>query len=281
MATSAPEQTPVQLTQHFITEPQLILPFLLSTALHVLGAALILIIGFWIAGRVDGLIRTTLGRSKRFDEMLRGFFGSIARYFVLVVTILAVLSQFGIQTTSLVAVVGAASLAIGLALQGTLSNLAAGVMLLIFRPFRVGHHIQVGSAEGSVRELSLFWTEVVTAANVQIIIPNGSVWGQALRNFSVYAAPPPTVQIVFPASMASDPIVAQSRITGIIDAHPQILKVPAPTVYLDRGGTNNALQIVVTFAPDGDVASAVKNDVIGSVYQAFEQEKTAQSAENS
>lgn len=166
MATSTPDQTPVQLTQHFIADPQLILPFLLTNALHVVGAIVILVIGFWVAGRADALVRAALGRSKRFDEMLRGFFGSITRYFVLVVTMLAVLSQFGIQTTSLVAVIGAASLAIGLALQGTLSNLAAGVMLLIFRPFRIGHHIQVSGADGTVRELSLFWTEVVTTANV-------------------------------------------------------------------------------------------------------------------
>jgi small-conductance mechanosensitive channel len=119
-------------------------------------------------------------------EMLRGFFASIARYFVLTVTVLAVLSQFGIQTTSLVAVIGAASLAIGLALQGTLSNLAAGVMLLIFRPFRIGHSVTVGGNTGTVRSLSLFWTEVVTDANTQVIIPNASVWGQPIRNMITY-----------------------------------------------------------------------------------------------
>ena len=138
-----------------------------------------------------------LSRTPHFDPTLKSFFGSLARYLILTVTLLAVLSQFGIQTTSLVAVIGAASLAVGLALQGTLSNLAAGIMLLIFRPFRVGHKVQVGGSLGTVKELSLFWTELVTDDKVQIIVPNGGVWGQPLRNFSIYPAPPHAGEVRF------------------------------------------------------------------------------------
>ena len=121
---------------------------------------------------------------------------------------LAVLSQFGIQTTSLVAVIGAASLAIGLALQGTLSNLAAGVMLLIFRPFRIGNSVTIGGNSGTVKALSLLWTEVVTDANVQVIIPNGSVWGQPIKNMSTSAAPAalaamPELRMSVPAGMVA------------------------------------------------------------------------------
>jgi small conductance mechanosensitive channel len=129
-----------------------------------------------------------LSRAPHFDAMLKTFFGSLARYLVLTVTVLAVLSQFGIQTTSLVAVISAAGLAVGLALQGTLSNLAAGIMLLIFRPFGIGHRVQIGGNVGTVKELLLFWTELVSDEKVQIIVPNGGVWGQALRNFSIYPA---------------------------------------------------------------------------------------------
>ena len=93
---------------------------------------------------------------------------SLARYLVLTVTVLAVLSQFGIQTTSLIAVLGAAGLAIGLALQGTLSNLAAGVMLLIVRPFRIGHKVQIGGNIGTVTALSLFWTDLIRAAGFRL-----------------------------------------------------------------------------------------------------------------
>ena len=122
-----------------VTDFRHFLPLLIPGALHVLGAIAILVAGYWISCRAEYYVGRMLARTHRMDEMLQGFFASIARYFLLTVTGLTVLSEFGVQTTSLVAVIGAASLAIGLALQGTLSNLAAGVMLLIFRPFRLGH----------------------------------------------------------------------------------------------------------------------------------------------
>jgi small conductance mechanosensitive channel len=147
-----------------------------------------------------------LSRTPHFDATLKSFFGSLARYLILTVTVLAVLSQFGIHTTSLIAVLGAASLAVGLALQGTLSNLAAGVMLLIFRPFRIGHKVQIGGSVGTVNELSLFWTELVTDDKVQIIVPNGGVWGQPLRNFSVYPAPPHSGDVRFRIAEGTSPI---------------------------------------------------------------------------
>jgi small conductance mechanosensitive channel len=139
------------------------------------GAILILLVGLWLSGRTGQLVSTMLRRAPHVDPMLQSFFGSLARYLVLTVTVLAVLSEFGIQTTSLVAILSAASLAVGLALQGTLSNLAAGIMLLIFRPFRIGHKVQIGSGNiGTVKELTLFWTELITADKVQVIVPNSA-----------------------------------------------------------------------------------------------------------
>lgn len=255
---------------HLVTDPALIVPFVLDNALHVLGAIAIFIVGFWIAGRADYLVGRALQKSRHIDEMLRGFFSSIARYFVLTVTLLAVLSQFGIQTTSLVAVIGAASLAIGLALQGTLSNLAAGVMLLIFRPFRIGHSVTVGGNTGTVRSLSLFWTEVVTDANTQVIIPNGSVWGQPIRNMSTYAAPVPTAQLRVPVPSGWSVSDACTRIQGIVTATPKVLATPAPSVLLDRGGTDNAIQIVITFAPDGDTVGVIRNDILYAIDEQME-----------
>jgi small conductance mechanosensitive channel len=171
-------------TQELMVNMQAVLPLIVTNALSALGAIVILLIGLWLSGKADQLVVRVLSRTPHFDPTLKSFFGSLARYLILTVTLLAVLSQFGIQTTSLVAVIGAASLAVGLALQGTLSNLAAGIMLLIFRPFRVGHKVQVGGSLGTVKELSLFWTELVTDDKVQIIVPNGGVWGQPLRNFT-------------------------------------------------------------------------------------------------
>jgi hypothetical protein len=135
-------------TQELMVNMQAVLPLIVTNALSALGAIVILLIGLWLSGKADQLVVRVLSRTPHFDPTLKSFFGSLARYLILTVTLLAVLSQFGIQTTSLVAVIGAASLAVGLALQGTLSNLAAGIMLLIFRPFRVGHKVQVGGSLG-------------------------------------------------------------------------------------------------------------------------------------
>jgi small conductance mechanosensitive channel len=178
-------------TQELMVNMQAVLP------LSALGAIVILLIGLSLSGKADQLVVRVLSRTPHFDPTLKSFFGSLARYLILTVTLLAVLSQFGTQTTSLVAVIGAASLAVRLALQGTLSNLAAGIMLLIFRPFRVGHKVQVGGSVGMVKELSLFWTELVTDDKVQIIVPNGGVWGRPLRNFSIYPAPPHAGEVRF------------------------------------------------------------------------------------
>ena len=200
-----------------------------------------------------------------------GFFGNIVRYFVLTITVLAVLSEFGIETTSLVAVLGAAGLAVGLALQGTLSHLAAGVMLLLFRPFRIGQHVQVGGTDGTVKELSLFWTELVTGDNVQVIVPNGSVWGQPLRNFSVYPQPAATAQVRFRLPDA-EPGAAREKIEAVVQEHPKVLKTPPPSVLLDRNANDNALEVVVSFAPadGGGNAAMVKSELIEAVYDAFQ-----------
>lgn len=255
---------------HIVTNPAVVMPFVVSNALNVVGAFAILVIGIWISGRADFLVGRTLRKSKHVDEMLRDFFASIARYFVLTVTVLAVLSHFGIQTTSLVAVIGAASLAIGLALQGTLSNLAAGVMLLIFRPFRIGNSVTVGGNTGTVKALSLFWTEVVTDANVQVIIPNGSVWGQPIKNMSTYAAPVATAELRMPVPDGVPLNEAQAKVLAIVKATPRVLTAPAPNVLLDRGGTDNSMQLVASFAPDGDVASQVKSDILRAVNDQFD-----------
>jgi small conductance mechanosensitive channel len=256
--------------QHWLGDIRLVLPLIVTNALHVLAAIIILIIGFWIAGRAQSLVVASLNRTGHLDAMLKTFFGNIIRYFVLTIAVLAVLSQFGIQTTSVVAVLGAAGLAIGLALQGTLSHLAAGVMLLIFRPFRIGHHVQVSGVDGTVKELSLFWTELVTTDAVQVIIPNGSVWGQPLRNFSIYPRPPTTAEVRFQLPDV-DPVRAQNRIEAIAQSISTVKKDPPPSVLLDRNATSNALEIVATFVPaDGSTAASARSDIIEAVHEAFE-----------
>lgn len=245
-----------------------VLPVLIPGAVRVLEALLILAAGVWLSGRSEYFAARILTRIRHFDQMLRDFFANLVRYFVLVLTGLTVLSQFGIQTTSLVAVIGAASLAIGLALQGTLSNLAAGVMLLIFRPFRLGHHVQLGGNDGTAKELTLFWTEVVTADNVQVIIPNSQVWGQPIKNLSTYEAPPATMVVRFPVAEPAL-IETKRKIEALVGATPGVAAVPAPLVYADRSPTDNSLQIAVKFAPGTADADAARSRVIETVVAAL------------
>ena len=257
--------------QNVMADMSALLPLIVSNALNALGAILILLIGLWLSGRADLLVVRMLRRTPHLDPILQSFFGSLARYLALTVTVLAVLSEFGIQTTSLVAILGAGSLAVGLALQGTLSNLAAGVMLLIFRPFRIGHKVQIGGTSvGTVKELSLFWTELVTDDKVQVLVPNSGVWGQPLRNFSIYPAPPHASEVRFKIAddIELDPAIEWVR--SLVRADPRVMADPVPTVLLDRSAAGNALEIVVEFSMDDDVASLVKSDLIKAVHAALD-----------
>jgi small conductance mechanosensitive channel len=152
--------------------------------IDIIGALVILILGWMAAGWAGRATKKALSRSGKIDTMLQNFFGSMVRYAIIIFTILATLQQFGVQTTSFLAVIGAAGLAIGLALQGTLSNVAAGVMLLIFRPFKIGDFIDNGGVVGTVTDLSLFATELKTPDGVFIVAPNSELWGKSLKNFS-------------------------------------------------------------------------------------------------
>ena len=144
------------------------------TAIAILIAGWV--IGNWTSGRIKNL--------KKLDDTLKSFLGGLAKYAILAIALVAVLGQLGVQTASLLAVLGAAGLAIGLALQGTLSNVAAGVMLLILRPFSVGDYIDAGGISGTVKSLGLFVTELSTPDNVQIFAPNSQVWSSAIANYS-------------------------------------------------------------------------------------------------
>lgn len=162
----------------------LTLEFLASAAGSLLGAIALLLLGWtisaWLQRRVQGLGR----RNRHLDEMLFDFLASIVRYTVMGFTVLFVLNTFGVRTTSLVAVIGAAGLAIGLALQGTLSNVAAGVMLILFRPIRTGDFVEVAGQMGTVKQINLNFTEMADLSNVQVIVPNSEVWGNIITNYS-------------------------------------------------------------------------------------------------
>lgn len=155
-----------------------------SYGLSVVGAVVLLVVGWIAANWVKRWILKVVDRTERVDETLGRFGASLARYAILIFTLIAVMSQFGIETTSLIAVMGAFGLAIGLALQGTLGHIASGVMLLLFRPFKVGDFVETSAATGTIRAINLFTTEFAAADNVQIIVPNGTIWGGDIKNFS-------------------------------------------------------------------------------------------------
>lgn len=163
-----------------ITLVQANMPFYIEIGMRVLSAALIMIagwvIGNWISGRICSI--------KKFDQTLCSFLGGLTKYAVLVVAGVTVLGQFGVETASLLAVLGGAALAIGLALQGTLSNVAAGTMMLILRPFKVGDYVTFAGTGGTVKSLGLFGTELATPDNVYIFAPNSKIWGNEIFNYS-------------------------------------------------------------------------------------------------
>ena len=171
---------------NFSDELPVIIQLGIDWSINFLAAVITLIVGIWISSRISKWTRETLVRIDKLDPTLPPVAGSVIRYALLVVTIIAVLAQFGVNTTSIIAVLGAAGLAIGLALQGTLSNVAAGVMLLFLRPFRVGNWIEAANISGTVREIGLFTTVIDTFDNVYISVPNSTIWSSTIINHSRY-----------------------------------------------------------------------------------------------
>ncbi|MFO8124871.1 mechanosensitive ion channel family protein, partial [Yoonia sp.] len=164
----------------------LTLEFIASAVGNVLAALAILLVGFVLGGWVRQRITAVGGRHAHLDVTLFNFLGNVARYVIIIFAFIFVLNTFGVQTTSFVAVIGAAGLAIGLALQGTLSNVAAGVMIVFFRPIKIGDFVEVSGQMGTVKDITLNCTELAAISNVQIIIPNSQVWGNTITNYSTY-----------------------------------------------------------------------------------------------
>ena len=153
-------------------------------AINLILAILILWIGMKIARWVGNKVKKIAGRSPAVDETLANFVGSIARYAITAMVVIAAITKLGVEATSLIAMLGAATLAIGLALQGTLGNIAAGVMLMLFRPYKLGDYVNVAGQEGVVNDVNIFTTNLSTVDNVQVIIANGEAWGSTIQNFT-------------------------------------------------------------------------------------------------
>ncbi len=200
--------------------------------ISALTALIILVIGLFVAGWIKGAVRRALTRANRIDSLLISFLSSFARYVVLAVVIITVLSTFGVQTTSLAALLGAAGIALGLALQGTLGHVASGIMLLAFRPFKIGDYVGAGGEEGTVKDITIFMTEMATVDNKKIIIPNGMIWAGTITNYS--ANPTRRLDMVFGISYDDDIGMARDVLAGLIDADTRVHKDPAPVIEVNE-----------------------------------------------
>ncbi|MDB2705795.1 mechanosensitive ion channel [Pseudomonadota bacterium] len=208
------------------------LPAAIAWGTNILLAIVILLIGLWFAGRVNRSIVSMSKKNTHLDDTLFRFLGSMARYIILAFVIIAVLNRFGVQTASIIALLGAAGLAVGLALQGAMSNLAAGVMLLIFRPYKVGDFIDAAGCFGNVTEIDMFTTILQTFDNQQVIIPNSQIWGAQIINHSHH--PIRGVDMHFGVAYAESTDAARAVIDTVLASHPHILKDPAPFVEVEK-----------------------------------------------
>lgn len=204
--------------------------------LKVIGAIAVLIVGRMIAGGIRrGVTRVMTNRG--IDATLVPFIAGMVYWLVMAMVVVAVLQAFGVNAAGLVAVLGAAGLAVGLALQGTLANFASGVMLLIFRPFGVGDLIDAGGTEGIVESIGLFATTLNSLDNVRIVVPNGEVYGKTIKNYS--ANDLRRVDLVMGVSYDDDLGVAKDAITRIVTADPRVLADPAPDIeVIELGGSS-------------------------------------------
>lgn len=241
----------------------LTLDVLMGLAGSVFAAIAILVVGWivsaWLQGRVQALGR----KNAHLDDMLFDFLASIVRYVVLGFTCLFVLNTFGVQTTSVVAIIGAAGLAIGLALQGTLSNIAAGVMLILFRPIKLGDFVDVGGTMGSVKAITLNFTELADVSNVQVIIPNSQVWGNVITNYSTNATR--RAEWTFGVGYGVNLADAEKIILDTVMADPRSKSDPAPFVQVNNLGASSVDFLVRVWvdAPEyfgyqADIKRAVK-----------------------
>ncbi|MEM5473931.1 mechanosensitive ion channel domain-containing protein [Hoeflea sp. AS60] len=203
-------------------------------ALSVIGAIVILIVG-WTAARLLGSwVHKLLSRTQRIDPTVAGFFSIFVRYAVLVVVVIMVLGQFGVQTASIITALGAAGLAIGLALQGTLQNIAAGIMLMVLRPFRVGEYIDAGGITGTVVEIGLFATELKTLDGLYRMAPNSELWNVEVTNYSRLSER--RYDLVVGIGYEDDIEKAQSVLMDLARADGRVLSNPEPWAFVSELG---------------------------------------------
>ncbi|KGQ70833.1 mechanosensitive ion channel protein MscS [Chelonobacter oris] len=227
----------------------------------ILLAIAIYVIGKSIAKLLSGILGKAALRSGK-DEMLQGFVTSISYFLFLLIVVIAALSQLGINTTSLVALIGAAGLAIGLALQNSLQNFAAGVMILIFKPFKKGDFVEAGGVSGSVTQIGLLVVELRTGDNKTVLVPNGKVFGDSITNYS--ANETRRVDFIFDIAYNSDIAKAKQIVADCLTQESRVLSNPAPTIAVGSLEASSVQLVVRPWVKTADywgVYYAITEDV--------------------
>ncbi len=239
-------------------------PLFAQYAWNAVAALLILFVGFYVAKRLHALAITVMQKSE-LDPTVVGFAGNIAKLVLFILVVIMALTQLGIPTASFIALIGAAGLAIGLALQGSLSNFASGVLLVLFKPCRVGDYIETGSVGGTVEQITVFSTTLITPDKRTITVPNSTVLSGPIINYST--ASTRRIDLTISIGYQSDLAVAKTVLADIINKESRVLTSPEPTIG------------VLTLAPasvDIAVRPWVKTEDFGSVrFSLNEQIKTA------
>ena len=205
----------------------------------VVGALILIVIGYILARYLQRWIYSVLGHVHGFDETLRLFLSRLVRYAVLVLLAVTVLAQFGVQTASILAALGAAGLAIGLALQGTLQNIAAGIMLLVLKPFRVGESIETNDVAGTVKEIGLFATVMEAADGVYMLVPNSELWDAPVTNFSRNLTRRNDLKIGI--GYTDDIDFAGQTLLELARQDPAVLTAPAPETFVAELGDSTVI----------------------------------------
>ena len=219
----------------FITNSNIV-EILINGAINLAIAIVIFVVGKWIAKRAQNTLEKML-RKREVDEVLVDFLGTIAFALILVAAIIAAVDQLGIPATSFMAIIGAAGLAIGLALKDSLSNFASGVMLVLFRPFAKGDLVDAGGILGTVDEIHLVSTILTTPDNKQIIVPNSLMYGSAITNFS--AKDTRRVDMAIGVGYDDDLKVAAKVLQKVCSEHPKVLEEPATKIFINNLGDSS------------------------------------------
>lgn len=248
------------------TASQQVMFFVTTYGIKIIGAIIILILGRIAAGISRGMVGRLLEKAKS-DPAIISFVRSLTYILILTFAVLAALAKFGIQTASFVAILGAAGFAVGFALQGSLANFAAGVLILVLRPFKVGDYIMGAGEAGTVKEISLFTTVLSTPDNVKIMVPNGKLFGDVIKNVSAYDTR--RVDLVIGIGYGSDIQKAYDVLDGLIKADNRILSEPAPQIAVSELADSSVNFVVRPWVNSADYWP-VKFDMTRKIKEAFD-----------